>query len=260
MPRPPVDPPRLSVVVPAFNSAATVVETMASIMVQGPAVERVVVVDDGSTDATAAVVAEFAAAHPSPPVDLVSQPNRGLPGARNRGLDRAASPWVLFVDADDVLPDGFVSEMFTALGRADAATFAYCDFRDFGAVEGLRRVPEFDPERLKRGNYVGASTMFATETLVSVRYDERMRFGYEDWDLALRLVARGHVGVRADTALGYRRHASSMSVGLNAGWRARPRRWRLFAQLYRNNWRFLGLTWPLTLARRSWTARRRRPA
>ncbi|KUF12605.1 glycosyltransferase family 2 protein [Pseudoponticoccus marisrubri] len=92
--------PFASIVVPAFNAAATLPATLASLSAQSYRDLEIVVVDDGSTDATPRIAAEHATRDPR--VRLVQQYNRGLAGARNSGIAAATGAVVGFCDADDL--------------------------------------------------------------------------------------------------------------------------------------------------------------
>ena len=96
------DAPCISVVVPAFNAAATLGHTLASILAQSHTELEVLVVDDGSTDDTAAIAAR-AALGDDRVVIVDYGSNRGRSFARNEGMARARGEWVAMVDADDLL-------------------------------------------------------------------------------------------------------------------------------------------------------------
>jgi hypothetical protein len=87
--------PRFSVVIPAYNSAATLARAIESVRVQSWPAHEIIVVDDGSMDATAAVARQF------DPVRLIQQPNSGVSVARNAGAAAATGEWLAFLDADD---------------------------------------------------------------------------------------------------------------------------------------------------------------
>ncbi|MBK6741672.1 MAG: glycosyltransferase family 2 protein [Hydrogenophilales bacterium] len=90
-----------SVVVPAYNAAGTIAETLDSILRQSVPPAEIIVVDDGSTDATAQV-----ARARDPLVTLISQTNRGCGAASNTGIARVTTDYIAFLDADDIwLPD-----------------------------------------------------------------------------------------------------------------------------------------------------------
>lgn len=88
--------PAVSVVIPAYNAAWCVAHAIDSVLAQAFLDFELIVVDDGSTDDTPAVLARYGSA-----VRVVRQPNRGLAGARNRGIREAAGRYVAFLDADD---------------------------------------------------------------------------------------------------------------------------------------------------------------
>jgi len=88
--------PRFSVVIPAFNSAATLARAIESVQSQSWPAHEIIVVDDGSTDATAEVAHQFGGA-----VHLIKQKNSGVSVARNAGAAAATGDWLAFLDADD---------------------------------------------------------------------------------------------------------------------------------------------------------------
>lgn len=87
----------VSVVIPSYNRADLIEPTVRSILAQTHPALEILVVDDGSTDNTAEVCARF-----PQPVRYIRQENRGLPGARNRGIEEARGEWVALCDSDDL--------------------------------------------------------------------------------------------------------------------------------------------------------------
>lgn len=88
--------PRFSVIIPAFNAATTLARAIESVRAQNWPVHEIIVVDDGSTDATANVAHQFGDA-----VRLIRQSNSGVSVARNAGAVAATGDWLAFLDADD---------------------------------------------------------------------------------------------------------------------------------------------------------------
>lgn len=88
--------PRFSVIIPAFNAAATLARAIESVRTQTWPAHEIIVIDDGSTDATAAIARQFGDA-----VRLIQQPNSGVSMARNAGAVAASGDWLAFLDADD---------------------------------------------------------------------------------------------------------------------------------------------------------------
>jgi GT2 family glycosyltransferase len=96
----------VSVIVPVYNAARAdgryLVEALESVAAQDPGPHDVIVVDDGSTDGSGALVEAFIATHPQMDVRLVRQENGGQSSARNRGAELATGEWLAFLDQDDV--------------------------------------------------------------------------------------------------------------------------------------------------------------
>jgi glycosyltransferase involved in cell wall biosynthesis len=149
---------QVDVVIPAFNAASYVGEALASVMAQGNVVARVIVVDDASTDGTAAVVRQFGA-----PVELVVQPsNGGAAAARNAGIALCTAPFVAFLDADDRWLPGKLAAQCDALLRAPTAAFAICGVRQFASPE----LPPAEQAELSGSNAAEAEGWLPSALLV----------------------------------------------------------------------------------------------
>jgi len=104
----------VALVIPVFNGTAFLAEALHSVLVQQACrIAAIIVVDDGSTDASAALAAAFPA-----PVQVIRQPHAGAAAARNRGLAATSEDCIGFLDADDRLPPGSVAARVAAL-RSD---------------------------------------------------------------------------------------------------------------------------------------------
>lgn len=125
---------RIGIVTPAFNVAAYIGEAIRSVLAQSHRAWTMTIVDDGSTDQTAAIAAGF----DDPRIRLVRQRNGGVSAARNRGLRATNAETVLFLDADDWLSSDALSVLAATL-RADPGAIA--------AVGPWQHVPAGKPER-----------------------------------------------------------------------------------------------------------------
>ena len=124
--------PTVTVVVPAYNAEKYILQTLDCLAGQTMQDIEAIVVDDGSTDKTAQIVADYAAAHPF--VRLVRQENGGVSSARNHGMSEAAGKYILFLDSDDVLTADSLRS-FTDAMEQTGADVAIGRLQSFGAVE-----------------------------------------------------------------------------------------------------------------------------
>ena len=203
-----------SVVVTLFDYADVVVETLDSIVASVDVDLEIVIVDDHSSDAGVAVVTEWMAAHDDVPVLLLTcAANRGLTRARNLAIEHVRTDLVMMMDADNLVYPTCIRRLADALAADPAAAFAYSTLEAFGAEPGLRSAQGWHVPWLCEANYIDAQAMLRRATLErhdGYRVDDTM-YGWEDWDLWLRIAAAGEYGVHVPEMLGrYRTQPASM--------------------------------------------------
>lgn len=209
-----MSPPRFSVVCPAFRAEGTIAATIESVRGQSLADLELIVVDDGSGDATPEI-AEYYAARDGR-IRVIRQSNGGTAAARNTGIAAAAGRCVSLIDNDDVWLPEYLEAVAAAFDNAPGAGLAFAnawtfDDRSF-RVHKLTTLgdlpplpPVLDPEEmllaLLRINFVTASGATATrEALADAGPFEPAISGSDDWDMWLRIAAGGHGGVRVGDA------------------------------------------------------------
>ena len=207
--------PQVSVVVTLYNYAHLVRETLDSIAESVGVALEVIVVDDHSTDDGRRLVAEFIEEHPDLPMLLLgSDINRGLPAARNLGFEHARTDRVMVMDADNLVYPNAIERLSQALDDDPDAAFAYSSLEEFGVEPGVRSAMAFSAEQLCTGNYIDAQAMIRRDAWArhgGYRTGDEMIFGWEDWELWLRMSAAGEHGVHVAQMLGrYRTQAVSM--------------------------------------------------
>jgi glycosyltransferase involved in cell wall biosynthesis len=192
--------PEVSVIIPAYNAARSIAAALASVDGQTLADHETIVIDDGSSDETAAIVEGW-----HTPVTLLRQPNRGPGAARNAGIRCATGRLVAFLDADDQwLPDKLARqvEYFHRYPQAGLVHTATCPPHAGAAAPapGSPAVPESPRHRFCE---VFHSEFFIRTLTVMVPravleriggFDERREIHIEDWDLWLRIAARYPLG------------------------------------------------------------------
>jgi len=153
--------PTLSIVIPAYNVARYIAPAVSSALDQTRPDFEAIVVDDGSTDDTARVVAQLAERRRDPRLRIVRQTNRGLAGARNTGIQQARGRFVGFLDGDDAWhPEK--AERHLALMEADPTigiSFSHSEYvQEDGATTGRLLVADVSRPTLAdmvRRNHVG---------------------------------------------------------------------------------------------------------
>ncbi len=229
--------PTIAVVIPVYNCAQYIEDALRSIEAQARAPERVIVVDDGSTDGSADVLARFAV-HSELPLVIVTQQNRGAAAARNAGVAQCDEDLIAFLDGDDTLYPPFLERAADVLARHSELLAWFAD-RDVVDADGkfIRRDldhPSFRAiraERLSDGVSVFAENPFVAllpgsviPMSVVVRrsairevggLDETMRVA-EDKLFLMHLAKLGEFGF-SDEPLGtWRRHDSNASGASHA--------------------------------------------
>ncbi len=102
--------PFFSIIIPAYNSEETIQRAVYSIVHQNFHNYELIVVDDGSTDQTFAICTKMSTEFPE--IKLFSKPNGGVSSARNYGLDKSSGEYIIFLDADDVMPQGSLNFIY----------------------------------------------------------------------------------------------------------------------------------------------------
>ena len=228
--------PGVGVVVTCYRYAHLLGDAVESALQQTWSPERIVVVDDGSPDDTAAVAARYRAFG----VEYVHRSNGGPGAARNTGAAACATPLLVFLDADDRLDPRYLERTVPVLEAAGPDVgYVYTQCRYFGAEDGVTSFPQWDAARLLRWPFVHASALLRSELVRRFPYDETARAGVEDWDFYLTLARAGVGGVLVDEPLlWYRKHGgTSRGDRFDAG----PLSDRTFHQILRKHWRLGGL-------------------
>ena len=211
--------PRVSVVIPTYNRADLIGETLQSVARQTFTDLECIVVDDGSTDNTDEVVAAFIARDPR--FRYVRQANASATVARNHGLALAGGEYVAFVDSDDHFAPDRLAWQVAALDRDPAAVLVYgnalhCQSRDMsqGEIYLADRVQK--PSGWAFEDLLRCSAIYAPLVRTSVirrlgGFDITLPQAGEDWDMWLRLSRVGTIIFDPRIHLFYRVHEGNIS-------------------------------------------------
>ncbi|MGC9293177.1 MAG: glycosyltransferase family 2 protein [Acidobacteriaceae bacterium] len=222
--------PTVSVIVPTYNRKEYLRPAVESVLSQSFTDHELIVVDDGSTDGTDAVVARYAAQWPG--VRYVRQQNRGVAAARNRGIALARGEFVCFLDSDDIWKPHKLQTQLQfaranpqyAIYASDIDSFHECGIQQRCAKQAMYPVREGNVLLdLLFHNWIQTSTVMARRSLLENvgGFDEAVGQFAEDWVLWMRLAARGPVHFHPEALVFYRAHPASLtSQDLEAQYRS----------------------------------------
>ena len=213
------DQARIAVIIPAYRVAPYLRDALDSLVAQDFADWEAVVIDDGSPDEAAAIVAPYLA---DPRITFLATANHGVSAARNTAIAHSRAPLIALLDGDDRLAPNYLSTMVAALDADPAAVFATCNARYFGSgarvgntvADGRKMAPIGTVATvLDRSFNVYCGTTFRRTGFERVGgFDVEMR-GSEDLDFWVRLLIDGGHAIYIDQVLGeYRVRPQSASV------------------------------------------------
>jgi GT2 family glycosyltransferase len=225
---------RVSAIIPSYNRADFLGETIACLIAQNEPVYEIIVVDDGSKDATAEVVAGF-----GDRVRYRRIENSGAPVARNIGAEMATGDWLWFCDSDDLWKPNFLASVRTIAGTPPHPPFLFGNFRrvrdgiwepeskfetapkSFWENIPSRKVPGgtilLEPlfRHILSFQPVFPSTIVMRKSLFDAvgGFDVKFaRTASEDFEFTLRCVAHAPIGVVDEALVGVRRHGGNFSA------------------------------------------------
>lgn len=207
----------ITVVIPLYNKEAEIERAVRSVLGQRTLPHEVIVVDDGSTDRSAEIVARI----DHPLIRLIRQQNRGVSAARNRGMEEASTPWVALLDGDDTWREGYLEEICRLAERyPDCGAYA----TGFDILNGEELTPancptsegvvDFFREAMRRYVLIPSTTTLNREVALSLGgFPEGMRMG-EDQYLWTRLNRTAQTAFSPKREVIYSRTASNRSAAI----------------------------------------------
>ncbi len=224
--------PLVSVILPVFDGRAHIREALECALRQTCRRIEVIVVDDGSRDGTGALVDEMASRDSR--VRLIRQSNQGVAAARNRAIDAARGEFIAPLDADDLWDATKLERQVFEMEVGGPKTgFVYCWWV---LIDEMNRILDSSPRWQVRGlafeelievNFTGSASvpLYRRACLEEAGgYEPALRQakaqGCEDWEVALRIAERHHIGVVPAFLTGYRRGKAGMSANCRQMWQS----------------------------------------
>lgn len=227
-----------SLVIPTYNRADLIGETIESALSQSLPFSEIIIVDDGSTDHTMQVLAVFGER-----IKIIRTGNRGVQAARNTGVEAAQGPYVTLCDSDDLLEKPFLEVVSTWVAAHDEINIVYVNFATFnkaaigadkfsqappGWFDGAQRdreasgaqfcwaMPDLYLRTIDFQPLFPTGQTFLKSFYQSIGgYDVRFnRVGGEDWEFTLRAIAAGRVALCMEPVARVRKHTGNDSGNL----------------------------------------------
>jgi len=215
--------PLVSVIIPAFDAAKHISQTLNSVLAQTYEAFEVIVVNDGSSDATDSIVEEFVRRDSR--VQLIWQNNTGVGAARNTAIEKSRGKYIAPLDADDFWFPKKLEKQVACMERCSETGLVYCwsklidEQGDFLADGYPATLEGRLCHELVLRNFIGCASvpLFRRTALEKVglyltRTEQGGWQGCEDWDLALRIAETYCISVVPELQVAYRQVRASMSV------------------------------------------------
>lgn len=207
---------KVSIVITNYNYGKYIGNTIRSAVGQTYKNTEILIVDDGSTDGVSEkVIKKYADKYPVKIATHMLE-HQGVVPVRNYSLDKVTGDFILFLDADDLLPRDYVEKMLeeAVYGQYDVV---YADMHNFGADYKIQFMPEFNRSQMLKHNIVNMSALIRREAIGDLRFDNYLNSRkFEDWDFFLGLLLSGATFSKAHgTFLKYRIHTGQRNNNLH---------------------------------------------
>lgn len=201
----------VSIVVPCYNSASLVSETLDSVLRQTYKDLEVILVNDGSSDNLEEVLKPYLDRYTN--FQYISQENKGAATARNTGAKQTKGEYLLFLDSDDLIDPTYIQRCVEVLSSSPDVKLVYCKALLFDAEQGEWNFPSYSFKTLLIGNMIHISALMRKSDFDKYGpFDQNLGF-YEDWDLWIDMLKDGgDVVLLEDRLFSYRKRHDNSSL------------------------------------------------
>lgn len=192
--------PVVSIIVPCFQQAEFLSETLDSVMEQTYTNWECIIVNDGSTDSTEEVAKRYVERDSR--FKFLYQENKGTSAARNNAIKQSQREYLLPLDADDLIAPTYIEKAMEHFLRFPATKLVYCKADKFGTESGCWQLPPYQYDALAWNNCIFNSALFRYADYEEAGgYNENMVHGNEDWDFWLALLKKDDIVFQIDEVL-----------------------------------------------------------
>lgn len=202
--------PLISIIVPCYNQAKFLPETLDSVHAQTYKNWECIIVNDGSPDNTEAISLEYC--NQDSRFKYYKKKNEGLSIARNYGISMSNGLFLLPLDSDDLIGDSYLEKAIDVFNSDPNTKLVYCNAQKFGVVNKKWDLPQYSYEKILWSNLIFCSAVYRRSDYdKTIGYNPNMKHGLEDWDFWLSLLKPEDKVIKIeDTLFFYRQHNYSM--------------------------------------------------
>ena len=208
----------IEAVITSFNQGSMILEAVESLCAQTLLPQKIIIVDDGSTDEYSIQVLKDVEQKSDLPIPIMiyHQENGGVSAARNAGIKKAQSPMVLVLDGDDKLEPGYIEEVSRLLRDNPSMAAASSWMHTFGALDSIVCPAGGNINPFLSRNCCPATHILRRDVFEQCGgYDESMRSGFEDWDFFLSMLetsSESCIGIVGQPLIQYRTTPASSNI------------------------------------------------
>ncbi len=183
--------PMISIVIPVYNCAGYVNETIQSVVNSSYPNWEIILINDGCTDRSPAVCKEWETKYPEK-IRLIDQRNQGPSVARNVGIFYSRGEFILPLDSDDKIHPEYIGLAIAQFQSDEQTKVVYCEAEKFGEKSGPWNLKPFSLKQLALDNMIFVSGVFRKKDWEDIGgYDPRLIWGWEDWEFWINLLKHG---------------------------------------------------------------------
>ncbi|MBR4276280.1 MAG: glycosyltransferase [Prevotella sp.] len=200
---------RISIVIPCFNGAKWLSETVQSIFSQTFKQWECIIVNDGSIDNSFSLIKKYSEADNR--IKYIDKKNEGIAIARNEAISMSQGEYILALDADDIIAPTYIEKAIEHFDKHPNTKIVYCQADFFGSVNKHWELPAYKYCEFIYNNCIFCSAIYRREDYNRTRgYNSNMKAIFEDWDFFLSMLNENdEVYCIPETLFFYRQHENS---------------------------------------------------
>ncbi len=181
----------VTVIIPAYNAEKTIISALESIFAQTVKPEKIIIVNDGSTDKTEKLVSEFAGLHKEISIEFITQKNGGASSAGNNGIKRADTSYIAFLDSDDAWHPEKLEKQLKAFTDYPKAVFVSTSSTVKNSFSNSTKIVPYT-KLLIKNHVITSSVLVKTEIIQPILFNEKLKRA-EDYNLWLKIARHNQI-------------------------------------------------------------------